>query len=240
MRKRFVVAMLAIFLTVFGLNIQNVSAISPNVVLSQLQLGTAVSASNEFVELYNNAESDTEITNWCLYYASAASTTFGSKLGCFVPENELIHVYLPTHAFSFAISTVLATAQPSLGSDLKFSATLSGTAGHVRIIDSAGFEIDKLGWGTTAISPEMVYINTAPVGKVLQRKTSIVPSILQDTDNNSVDFELVAPRLTYAYGSIYEVQDLCKNISGIQQLVILLFVQRGAQLREPLRPSSLS
>ena len=217
MHKRFVVAMLAFLFIVFGLSFQNASAISPNIVLSQLQLGNAASASNEFIEIYNNADSDTEITNSCLYYASATSNLIGSKLGCFVPENDSLHLYLPTHAFAFGISTVLSTAQPTLGSDLKFSATLSGTAGHVRLIDSLGSEIDKVGWGTTAISPETLYTATAPVGKVLQRKISTVTNVLQDSDNNSIDFELALPKTNYAYGAIYEVQDLCKNISGIQQ-----------------------
>jgi len=219
MRKRFWVAMLAVLAMVLTLCLQNASAISPNIVLSQLQLGNALSASNEFVELYNNASSDTEITNWCLYYASASSTQIGSKLGCFTPENDSLHLYLPSHSFSFAISTVLGTAQPTLGSDLKFAATLSGTAGHVRVVNSVGGEVDKVGWGSTALSPETLFTLTAPVGKVLGRKVSSVANILQDTDNNSLDFELVAPRTSYAYGSIYEVQDLCRNIDGIQQAV---------------------
>lgn len=219
MRKRFWVAMLAVTMVVLALCFKNASATSPNIVLSQIQLGNALSASNEFVELYNNGATDTEITNWCLYYASASSTQIGSKLGCFTPESDSLHLYLPSRTFSFAISTILSGGQPTLGSDLKFSATLSGTAGHVRVIDSGGNEIDKVGWGSTAMSPETLYVPTAPVGKVLGRKVSSVPTILQDTDNNSLDFELVAPRTSYAYGSIYEVQDLCKNIDGIQQLI---------------------
>ncbi|MDB5167156.1 MAG: hypothetical protein JWN26_301 [Candidatus Saccharibacteria bacterium] len=216
MRKRFVVAMLAVSSVICGLNIQNALAVSPSIVLSQVQLGNSASASNEFIEVYNNSSNETEITNWCLYYASASSTQIGSKLGCFVPENDSLHLYIPTHTYVFAISTALATSLPSLGSDLKFAATLSGTAGHVRVVDGDGIEIDKVGWGTTAISPETLFTPTAPLGKVLGRKVNTLLNTLQDTDNNSLDFELVTARSNYVYGSIYEIQDLCKNIAGIQ------------------------
>lgn len=217
MRKRFVVAMLAMSFSVCGFGFQSASATSPNIVLSQLQLGTSISASNEFIELYNNSAVDTEITNWCLYYASASSTQIGSKLGCFAPENDSLHLYVPSYSSAFAVSTALSVSQPGLGSDLTFSATLSGTAGHVRVIDYSNNEIDKIGWGTTAVSPETLFTATAPVGKVFQRKVTATPNILQDSDNNSLDFELVAPRSSYSYGAIYEVQDLCKNIVGIQE-----------------------
>ena len=219
MNKRFVVAMLIVSSVICGLNIQNARAVSPSIVLSQLQLGNAASASNEFIEVYNNSSSDTEITNWCLYYASASSTQIGSKLGCFIPENDAIHLYLPSHAYAFAISTVLATSIPNLGSDLKFAATLSAVAGHVRVVDSSSVEIDKVGWGTTAVSPETTFTPTASVGKLLGRKVNILLNTLQDTDNNSLDFELVTARSNYIYGTIYEVQDLCKNIPGIQASV---------------------
>lgn len=217
MRKRFVVAVLAIIIFVCGLNFQNASAVSPNMVLSQLQLGSSLSASDEFIELYNNSATDVEVTNWCLYYASASSTQIGSKMGCFVPEAGSFHLYVPSYSFVFAISSALSSSQPILGSDLKFSSTLAATAGHVRIVDSLGVEIDKVGWGATAMSPETLFVATAPVGNVLQRKLTTTPNLLQDTDDNSLDFELVLPRASYTYGAIYEIQDLCKNMEGIQE-----------------------
>jgi len=194
-------------------------AISSNVVISQIQIGNIASASNEFIEIYNNSPTDVEITNWCLYYASASSIQNGSKLTCFLPENDSIHIYLPGNSSAYLISNQLSTTNPSLGSDLKFSATLSGTAGHVRLIDNVGAEVDKVGWGITALSAEGASPATVPtVGKVLGRKT-ISPNILQDTDVNSDDFEIISPLVTYTYGSIYEIQDLCLNIADIQSVL---------------------
>ncbi len=219
MRKLYVFALLVVFLAALFFNVQCSRALSIDIVISQIQLGNAGSASNEFIEIYNNSATDVDITNWCLYYASATSVQNGSKLACFLSDSDNVHIYLPSHSFAFLISNQLATANPSLGSDLKFSATLSGTAGHVRLIDSRGVEIDKVGWGVTAVSAEGASPAVTPiVGKVLRRKT-IGIDILQDTNVNSEDFEIVSPRATYNYGSIYEKQDLCLNIADIQAVL---------------------
>lgn len=214
---RIVVAVLAMISVVSGLCTMNVSAVSSNIVISQIQLGTTLSASNELIEVYNNSLSDIDITNWCAYYASSASIENGSKVACFSPDSTAIHLYLPTHSFAFAVSTAFATNYPAVGSDLRFAATLSGTAGHIRIVDNGGIIIDKVGWGS-AISPETKSIITAPNGKVLQRK-QLSSGTLIDTDDNSLDFELAVPRPLYSYGYIYEVQDLCTNIRGIQSVL---------------------
>jgi len=198
---------------------QTTHATSTGVVISQIQLGSAASASNEIVELYNNSVSDVDITNWCLYYASASSTLYGSKMVCFTAENNNIHLFLPTHSYALAISNQLSTSMPSIGSDFKFSATLSGTAGHIRLIDANSLEIDKVGWGVTAVSAEgLKPVATAPNGKVIGRKIAGV-SVLQDTDINLDDFEIVTPRAIYGYGSVYEMQDICANIDSIQATV---------------------
>jgi hypothetical protein len=217
MRWRFGLAIFAVIIIVCGLRVTQVNAASPNVVISQVQLGTSLSASNEFIELYNNASTDTDITNWCLYYASSTSAQNGSKLACFTPDDINKYVYLPSHGFAFAISNQLAVSNPMLGSDLLFAATLSGSAGHIRIIDSKANVIDKLGWGT-AVSPEVHPIATVLPGNVFKRKIEDT-NTLKDTDDNSLDFEQVMPRTNYAYGAVYELQDLCYNIDGVQSIV---------------------
>ncbi len=219
MHKLYVFAII-IFSATISLIVGQVSnAISPDIVISQVQLGNAASASNEFIQIYNNSSDSVEITNWCLYYASASSIQNGSKLTCFTVENDSLHIYLPSHGSLFAISNQYATSVPSLGSDYRFSATLSGTAGHVRLIDNTGTEVDKVGWGATAVSSEGNSPAVVPVaGKILSRKI-INTNQRQDTDVNSVDFEIISPDTNYSFGLIYEVQDLCANIVDIQALM---------------------
>lgn len=198
---------------------QSTHAVSPNLVISSVQLGNASSASNEFVEIYNNNPTEIDITNWCLYYSSANSTIFGSRMTCFTPENDNLHIYLPAYMFAFAISNQLATSQPNLGSDLRFSATLSGASGHVRLVNNAGQEVDKIGWGTSSVSAEGSSPTDVPsIGKILSRKGSI-GSTLQDTDINSDDIEVTSSKAVYTYGSIFEQQDVCANLNDIQASV---------------------
>jgi len=219
MHKLYLLALVIVSSIVCSFVTQIVGATN-SVVISQVQVDDRTSAKNELIEIYNNSSTDMEVTNWCLHYASATSEDIGSKLSCFLPDNDGIHIYLPAYSLALAVSNQLATATiPNLGSDLRFSATLSDTAGHVRLIDNNSVELDKLGWGVTAVSPEGTGLALIPTeGKVFQRK-SISPNTLQDTDVNGDDFELVLPRIKYNYGSIYEVQDLCLNITGIQAIL---------------------
>lgn len=218
MRKRYVLSMLAMACMILGgFYTKNVSAVSSNIVISQVQLGDAKSGRNEFIELFNNSPDDVEITNWCLYYASAGSLEIGSQRGCFLVDNKALHIFVPGKAFIFAASSQLVASLPAIGNDLMFSATFSDVAGHIRLIDSFESEVDKVGWGTTAKTAETIPAIVPPSGSVLQRKVD--PSgVLQDTDNNFNDFESVVPRLKYTYGAIYEVQDICLNIDEIQKV----------------------
>ncbi len=208
---------IAIILSVFIT--QSSQAISSNVIISQVQLGNATSANNEFIQIYNNSANDVEITNWCLYYASASSTQHGNKLTCFVVDDASLHIYLPGHASAFAVSNQYVIAGPNLGSDFKFSATLSGVAGHIRLIDNSGVEIDKVGWGATAVSAEGNSPSALPAsGKIMSRKT-IETNTRQDNDINSADFEVISADVNYAFGLIYEAQDLCVNLDGVQAFI---------------------
>ena len=213
----FAVFVICLFFSVFIC--QPSQAISPNVMISQVQLGVADLPAFEFVEIYNNSSTDVEITNWCLRYASAASTTNGNKLVCFETDNTAVHLYLPSFASAFAISDKTEEYRPNLGYDVKFLSPLSATAGYLRLINNIGTEVDKLGWGDAALLAEGGKPAPSPLdGQILERK-AISLGVLKDTDINSDDFEIVAPRTTYSYGQLYEINDLCLNIEGVQESV---------------------
>jgi hypothetical protein len=187
-------------------------AVSDSLVISQVQLGDIISARNELVEIYNNSSEDVEVTNWCINYLSSGYTQ--KKLSCFIPGTSATHIYLPSHSAALAISNELSVLLPPIGSDLRFSSTLSNMGGYVRIVDNFGVEIDKVGWGMP--NSENNLIVSPPVGEVLGRKVSADENVLRDTDVNYDDFEAVEPRSYYNYGSLYELQDICANIDGVQ------------------------
>lgn len=217
--KRFFLFVLASMLFVSS----PIGAVSQNVVISQVQPGPDTAKSNEFVELYNNSDSDVDITNWCMYYSSpdysdaqAMSLSWGKK-ACYTVENSNLHTFLPSKSSSLMASKNTSTQLAWVPSDLSYSATFSLSGGHVRIVDNFGVEVDKLGWGT-AVSPEggAPAIASPTAGKVISRKV-LSGGQMQDTDKNSDDFELASAKEAYVYGNIYEVQDLCANIDGIQE-----------------------
>lgn len=188
-------------------------------VISQIQVGSPTSASHEFIELHNNSSDSIDITDWCLQYISATQSQSVTKLACFTPSDPSFHLLLPAAASVFAMSTQLAASSPAPGSNLQFGATLSGSAGHVRLVDSSGVSVDTIGWGAAAALSEGGAPAGAPTtGKILQRK-AIGSDAWQDTNNNAADIELATARPSYAFGAIVEVQDLCLNQAGIQTTV---------------------
>ncbi|MFZ2125341.1 MAG: lamin tail domain-containing protein [Candidatus Saccharimonadales bacterium] len=197
------------------LNVPFSNAASDNIVISQIQLGDSLSASNEFIQIANKNNKNIEVTDLCLFYISASAKTT-TKLVCFVAQNALAHLYLPAGESIFIVSNQLSVAEPGLGSDFNFNGGMSGTGGHVKLVDSLSTEIDRVGWGL-ATMPEG---NPAPVpeiGQIMKRLSK--DGVLQDTDDNMVDFAIDYPDEAYSYGSLYELQDICSNIDGVQEVL---------------------
>lgn len=197
---------------------QTATAASQTLVISQVQVGNAISASNELIEIYNTSDTPVDITNWCLYYASGGSLTNGSKLSCFTTASPREYVLLPAHNYALAVSAQYISSSPGMSADVLFSATLSGTSGHIRLLDAQNGVVDNVGWGQALSAEGGLSAATPAVGTVLSRKI-IDGAHYQDTDNNSADFQLATPRQTYSSGSLYEIQDMCTNLIGIQTAV---------------------
>lgn len=222
MIRLYIVGVLAILASLFSFYNSNVSALSSDVVISQVQLGDSASVKNEFVELYNNSSEAVDISNWCLYYVTSSQTA--SKMVCFVPTDGASHIYLPGHLSLLAVSNELMTAALPMLGDFHFTGVLSGISGNVRLQNNLGVEIDKVGWG--ASTPELDLVAAAPAGSVLNRK-NLSADILKETDVNSADFEIIAPRVTYHFGYIYEVEDVCANLDGAQATLPIGYVIDG-------------
>jgi len=210
MLKRYVfIIFSSLFIMIFFA--QTAQAVSQNIMISQIKLGDATSAKNEFVEIYNNSLVDVEITDWCLSYLSSSLSP--REMACFTPEDDSIHIFLPSHSFALATTAGILLYEPPIIGDIEFSSTLSDSAGYVRLLDKDKIEIDKVGWGTS--TPENNLVEPSPDGKVLSRKIIDI-NILQDSNVNSDDFEIIEPKLLHEYDSVYELHDICPNIIDIQ------------------------
>ena len=200
---------------------QNSYADSSNVVISQVQTGSLVadgSAYEELIEIFNNSDNDVEVTNLCLKYGGPEITS--KTLACIndnISENGL-HTFLPKRSVAVFVTQIFSDKNPSFGYDKIMSRGLADNDRWISLINGTTV-LDTVEWGTNTNSTtaEGGMAAKLPIeGQLLQRKM-ITPDILQDTNNNFDDFESALPRTIYSYGSLYDIQDLCLNIDGIQE-----------------------
>lgn len=196
--------------------VPRVSAASPSgVVIAQMYPGATGVAAQEFVELYNNSTSDVNITKWCIHYSSAAGTSF-TKLGCITPPDNQTDLWVKPGGYATFVSNEYKAAY-AVSADGYFAGGISATAGHIKLTDATGGEIDRLGWGTAA-NPETTAMSAPANGKSLERIGA--NGVMQDTNNNVNDFVQAAP--VFHNSTVYEVVtivDLCPNIPDAQTVV---------------------
>ncbi len=195
----------------------SVKALGAKPVISHLNTGTTQVAKSEFVAIYNNSDQDIDITGWCLQYSSASDVT-KTNLACLESADANTKLILSKFSYARFASNEFISGTAGFTADKTFSAGMSSTAGHVRLLDATKKEIDKLAWGTTAVSPESVASDAHVSGQMLVRKPITSSQFLQDLENNQQDFsskiisEIPASGI---YEQVVEV-DLCSNLAGVQ------------------------
>lgn len=174
------------------------SASSANsVLIYQLQTGASGSASQEYISIYNNSDQAVDVSNWCITYSSASDTT-QTPLGCLTPPTNT-KLLLASRTSALFASNDFLQANSGLKSDTTFTAGMSGTSGHIKLLDSNKNSVDILGWGS-AIHPEGTSSSANIIGKILQRVANA--QVLQDSDNNNQDFQQAS--LVLPTSGVYE------------------------------------
>ena len=142
----------------------------PDLLLVEVQLGSAESASEEFVEIINTSSHATNLDGVELQYKSSNGSNWSTKAelnGDIAPYSRVL------------ISNFIETAT------FDFSGGLSGTSGHLRL-SYKDEDIDKLGWGE-AVDPEEIAAETHDPGQSLKRLVD-EDGYFVDSQNNSVDW----------------------------------------------------
>ncbi len=191
------------------LTAQNVGAISNGPVIYQLQTQGSSVAGQEYIAIKNLSTQDINVTNWCVSYASSTDVT-QTTLACLTPPNTQTKLWLPAGSYFTIASAEFVSAHSGYVPQKTFTSGIGATGGHIKLKDSAGVVVDKLGWGT-AISPETTIVPAHTAGKILQRTSG-------DTDNNSADY-IQTTLTSIPAESIYEQYipvDVCLNIDGLQ------------------------
>lgn len=192
---------------------------SSSVVIYQVQTGGTGSgtAAQEIVLIYNGAKENINVSGWCLEYSAAANGTTFSKLGCINSGFDSIELWLNAGSFASFATTSFIDANTSFTPDTLMSSGLAAAGGHLRLVDSSGQEIDRIGWGT-AVLPEGTPATAQITGLVMGRLSE---ANLLDTDNNQSDF-LSQPIINPIISGLFEqekVVDMCSNIEEVQAVV---------------------
>jgi len=151
-----------------------VNANEKNILITEVQTGTEASASQEFVEIYNNGTIDKDISGWTMYYKSASGTTWTKK------ATVVSKIIVPGGFYLFSAN---------LPGDTSYSSTLSQAGGNIQIRDKSGVIVDQFGWGS-ANSALTQAASLADAGQSMYRIYDFENKTMQNTDNNFDDFEI--------------------------------------------------
>ena len=158
------------------------ATLASHVVISEVQTGSAASASQEFVELYNPTPAAIALDGWRVEYRPATPTSSWTNR----TSAGLVGTIPSGGFYLVAPTTYLPNA------DANLTAGMAAGGGSIRLVDGAGNTIDLLGWGTS-VESEGSPASAAAAGQSLERlpgqfNTNGGNGI--DSDNNSADFIL--------------------------------------------------
>src|ERR1700757_3794737 len=119
------------------------AAPSSSIVIEQMYPGSSGALTQEFIELYNNSSMPVDVTGWCVYYVSSSGATT-TKLACLTAPDSSTRLWVKAGGYVVFASNEYKAAQP-VNADATFNGAMSSSAGHVRLTDAAGSEIDRIG-----------------------------------------------------------------------------------------------
>lgn len=177
-------------------------AAANHVVISEFATRGPTAATDEFVELYNPTNAAISLAGWKLQYSAATNGATWSDRAI-LPANASIAAH---SFFLLANNTYIGSVVPDFSSAAWGSGQGMADNGHERIIDASAVEVDRVGWGSTAVNPEggspAPNHGTSPNNNSVERKalaTSTGDSLAaggaheflgngQDTNVNGSDF----------------------------------------------------
>ncbi len=165
-----------------------------HILISEVQAAGQSSPNDEFIELYNPLDTPVHLHGWRVERAPATVTSATSWQAVFTfPEYELepySHYLLCRQLSSSATEPLFPIC------DASFIPGMTVAGGHLRLLrpdestEAADdfILVDQLGWGS-ANQPETIAAPALAGSKSLQR-CALAENLLQDTDDNGVDFIL--------------------------------------------------
>ena len=149
-------------------------ATEKSILISEVQTGTEISASQEFVEIYNNGNNDQDMSGWTFYYKSQAGSTWVKK------ATILSKILEPGSFYVFA---------SNLQSDVSYSSTLAQSGGNIQIRDKTGAVVDQFGWGL-ANSALGQPASESEAGQSMYRMFDFDNNRMFNSDDNFNDYDV--------------------------------------------------
>jgi hypothetical protein len=186
---------LALLLSLVAVPSMQVSAVSPDIVISQVYGGggnVGATLKNDFIELYNRGASPVDITGWSVQYSAATSTGWSGKtvLAGIVGPGKY---YLVQEAAGSGGTVNLPTPN-AIG-----TISMSGTNAKVALVNNSvtltsgcpiASMVDLVQYGSAA----QPCSETSPTGGLSNATAALRNGNgATDTDNNSADFTVGAP-----------------------------------------------
>ncbi len=173
-----ILTILLLLTLTFFYNPQIVRSATNHVVISEIQIG-GTTATDEFVELYNPTNAPVDLTGWRLQKKSSTGTTVSnlvSVMSGVIPAHGYFLIGHPGYVGSVALDLVYSGTTP---------ASLAADNTVILYSDAGTTVVDKVGYGAATQFEGVVFpTNPAP--------NSSIERMGDDTDNNSVDFQLRA------------------------------------------------
>lgn len=159
-----------------------------HLVISEVQTGSSVSATDEFIEIYNPTSQSIDLSSWSIQYKSATSATYFRKVN--LPTNFILP---PQGHFLLCHNNFQGQANCSLRQG---SIALASEGGNIFLVNHQNLLetttdpgiVDRLAYGT-GDSPETQAAPAPSAGQSLERLPGNNDNSL-DTDNNFADFFL--------------------------------------------------
>ncbi len=171
--KRTIITLIAVMMLVSLLPLRASSA-SKSVLISEVQTGSAISASEEFVEIYNSSLNSVDLSSWTMYYKSATGLSWIKKATITSGQVDAGKFW------------VLSANMPG---DSVYVSGLSQTGGNLQIRDKLGTVMDQFGWGTANAALISPASESAP-GQSMYRLYDFNLLVMQNTDNNFADYDI--------------------------------------------------
>lgn len=178
------VSVVATFRSVAGSVPSGGGSFSPSaqyLLIAEVQIAGA-STTHDFIKVYNSGDSSVDASGWKLRKKTSSGTEYSVRV---FPAGSVIQ---PHGYFIWANSS--NAFDVAVGADISSTQTIAAD-NSIALLDSSDTIADALAWGLGHTSPYIegtAYSSNPDANKILSRKFS--GGAMQDTDNNSADFEI--------------------------------------------------